>query len=92
MTDINDGNDHLRRLTLERLKREAEVEKLLTKGEAATFCRVTLRTIDYWMAHGKVVFSRLPGGGVRFKKKDLLLSIDKSFDPPDVDKHDSSMG
>jgi predicted site-specific integrase-resolvase len=51
--------------------------KLLTKGEVARLCRVDVRTVDRWLAAGKVVFQRTPSGRVLFDRHEVL----KLFDP-----------
>jgi len=37
-------------------------EKLLTKCEVAQLCRVEIRTVDRWVAAGKITCYRTPGG------------------------------
>jgi excisionase family DNA binding protein len=50
-------------------------EKLLTKGEVAQLCRVDVRTVDRWRMAGKIACHRTPGGGVLFRKRDVLTVI-----------------
>jgi excisionase family DNA binding protein len=50
-------------------------EKLLTKGEVAQLCRVDVRTVDRWRMAGKIECRRTPGGGVLFRKRDVLTVI-----------------
>jgi excisionase family DNA binding protein len=53
-------------------------EKLLTKGEVAQLCRVEIRTVDRWVAAGKITCYRTPGGRMLFRKKDVLMAADRS--------------
>jgi excisionase family DNA binding protein len=52
-------------------------EKLLTKGEVAQLCRVEIRTIDRWVAAGKIKCYRTPGGRLLFRNKDVLMTADR---------------
>jgi excisionase family DNA binding protein len=52
-------------------------EKLLTKGEVAQLCRVEIRTVDRWVAAGKIKCYRIPSGRLLFRKKDVLLAADR---------------
>jgi excisionase family DNA binding protein len=52
-------------------------EKLLTKGEVAQLCRVEIRTVDRWVAAGKLTCYRTPGGRLLFLKKDVLMAADR---------------
>ena len=52
-------------------------EKLLTKGEVAQICRVEIRTVDRWVAAGKIKCYRTPSGRVLFQKRDVLMAIDQ---------------
>ncbi|PYN82996.1 MAG: MerR family DNA-binding transcriptional regulator [Candidatus Rokuibacteriota bacterium] len=52
-------------------------EKLLTKGEVAQLCRVEIRTIDRWVAAGKIRCYRIPSGRLRFRKRDVLIVADR---------------
>jgi excisionase family DNA binding protein len=47
--------------------------KLLTKGEVALLCRVEIRTVDRWVAAGKIRWYRTPGGRLLFRMRDVLL-------------------
>src|SRR3989442_14982702 len=47
-------------------------EKLLTKGEVAQLCRVETRTVDRWVAAGKIKCYRIPSGRLLFRKRDVL--------------------
>ena len=55
-------------------------EKLLTKGEVAQICRVECRTVDRWVAAGKILCYRTPGGRVLFRKKDVLIAVERGVD------------
>jgi excisionase family DNA binding protein len=55
-------------------------EKLLTKGEVAQLCRVEIRTVDRWVAAGKIRGYRTPGGRLLFRKRDVLMAADGSAD------------
>jgi len=50
-------------------------EKLLTKGEVAQLCRVDVRTVDRWRTAGKIGCRLTPGGGVLFRKRDVLRVV-----------------
>ncbi len=52
-------------------------EKLLTKGEVAQLCRVEIRTVDRWVAAGKVKCYRTPGGRLLFPQADLLIAAER---------------
>ena len=52
-------------------------EKLLTKGEVAQLCRVEIRTVDRWVAAGKIGCYRTPGGRLLFRKRDVLMAADQ---------------
>ena len=49
-------------------------EKLLTKGEVAQLCRVEIRTVDRWIAAGKMKYYRTPSGRLLFRARDVLLT------------------
>jgi excisionase family DNA binding protein len=55
----------------------ASDEKLLTKGEVAQLCRVEIRTVDRWVAAGKIKCYRTPSGRLLFQKRDVLLTGDR---------------
>jgi excisionase family DNA binding protein len=55
----------------------ASDEKLLTKGEVAQLCRVEIRTVDRWVAAGKIKCYRTPSGRLLFEKRDVLLMGDR---------------
>jgi excisionase family DNA binding protein len=63
----------------------AQGEKLLTKGEVAQMCRVEIRTVDRWVAAGKLVYYRTPGGRLLFRKKDVLMAGERGADAPRSD-------
>jgi excisionase family DNA binding protein len=50
-------------------------EKLLTKGEVAQLCRVEIRTVDRWLAAGRIRCYRTPGGRLLFRKMDVLVRL-----------------
>jgi excisionase family DNA binding protein len=52
-------------------------EKLLTKGEVAQFCRVEIRTVDRWVAAGKIRGYRIPSGRMLFRARDVLMASDR---------------
>jgi len=52
-------------------------EKLLTKGEVAHLCRVEIRTVDRWVAAGKIRCFRIPSGRLLFRKSDVLMAADR---------------
>jgi excisionase family DNA binding protein len=51
--------------------------KLLTKGEVALLCRVEIRTVDRWVAAGKIKSYRTPGGRLLFRMRDVLMAADR---------------
>ena len=57
----------------------AQGEKLLTKCEVAQLCRVEIRTVDRWVAAGKIRCYRTPSGRLLFRKKDALVTSDMSL-------------
>ncbi len=50
---------------------------VLTKTEAAELLRIKPRTLDEWMRHKRIPYSKLPGGTVRFRRDQLLDFIQK---------------
>jgi excisionase family DNA binding protein len=52
-------------------------EQLLTKGEVAQLCRVEVRTIDRWVAAGRIRCYRTPSGRLLFRKKDALVMVER---------------
>jgi excisionase family DNA binding protein len=52
-------------------------EKLLTKGEVAQLCRVEIRTVDRWVAAGKIKCYRIPSGRLLFRTSDVLMAADR---------------
>jgi len=53
-------------------------EKLLTKCEVAQLCRVEIRTVDRWVAAGKIACYRTPGGRLLFRESDVLMTADRA--------------
>ena len=53
-------------------------EKLLTKCEVAQLCRVETRTVDRWVAAGKIACYRTPGGRLLFRESDVLMAADRA--------------
>jgi excisionase family DNA binding protein len=53
-------------------------EKLLTKGEVALLCRVETRTVDRWVASGKLRHYRTPSGRLLFRETDVLVMANRS--------------
>jgi excisionase family DNA binding protein len=51
-------------------------EELLTKCEVAQLCRVEIRTVDRWVASGKIKSYRTPSGRLLFRKRDILIGGD----------------
>jgi len=52
-------------------------DKLLTKGEVAQLCRVEIRTVDRWVAAGKIRCYRIPSGRLLFRKQDVLMAAER---------------
>jgi len=52
-------------------------EKLLTKGEVAQLCRVEIRTVDRWVAAGKIKCYRIPSGRLLFRQRDVLMTTER---------------
>jgi excisionase family DNA binding protein len=57
-------------------------EKLLTKGEVAQLCRVSIRTVDRWLVAGKIGCHRTPSGRVLFRKRDVLSIVARAETSP----------
>ena len=55
----------------------AKIEEILTKREAAALIRIKARTLDDWMRRKIIPFSKLPRGGVRFQRTQLIDFIRK---------------
>jgi len=53
----------------------AQGERLLTKCEVAQLCRVEIRTVDRWVAAGKIKCYRTPSGRPLFRERDVLLTV-----------------
>src|ERR1700682_3445678 len=58
---------------------DASDQKLLTKGEVALLCRVEIRTVDRWVASGKLRHYRPPSGRLLFRKTDVLVMANRSL-------------
>jgi excisionase family DNA binding protein len=58
----------------------AQGEKLLTKCEVAQLCRVEIRTVDRWVAAGKITCYRTPGGRLLFRERNVLMTADREGD------------
>jgi len=58
-------------------KGRAPDERLLTKGEVALLCRVEIRTVDRWIAAGKLKCYRTPGGRLLFRATDVLVTANR---------------
>lgn len=54
----------------------AQGGRLLTKGEVAQLCRVEIRTVDRWLAAGKLRCYRTPGGRPLFQESDVLSAAE----------------
>jgi excisionase family DNA binding protein len=66
---------------------QGDDETLLTKGEVAQLCRVDVRTVDRWRMAGKISCHRTPGGGVLFRKRDVLTVVAPAqTSPPSHDR------
>lgn len=63
-------------------------KRLMTKGEVALYCRVEVRTIDRWMASGRLKALRISRRCVRFRFGDVLIALDKIDQSP----RDAAMG
>jgi excisionase family DNA binding protein len=57
---------------------DAADERLLTKGEVALLCRVETRTVDRWVASGKLRHYRTPSGRLLFRETDVLVMANRS--------------
>lgn len=51
--------------------------KPYTTGEIAAFCHVTINAVKKWIASGKLMAFRTPGGHFRVNREDFLLFIEK---------------
>jgi excisionase family DNA binding protein len=49
-------------------------ERMLTKSDVASFFQIEIRTLENWMASGKVSYYRI-GRTVRFRFSDLLRDL-----------------
>jgi excisionase family DNA binding protein len=64
-------------------------EKLLTKGEVAQLCRVEIRTVDRWVAAGKIKCYRIPSGRLLFRSRDVLMVAERQRNGVRVDAMDA---
>lgn len=62
----------------------AQGEKLLTKGEVAQLCRVEIRTVDRWVAAGKIKCYRIPSGRLLFRRSEVLMASDRRNGPDHI--------
>ena len=46
---------------------------LLTKQQAADYIQVSLRTVDKWIAQGRIEIKRTPGGHPRIRRASLVV-------------------
>jgi excisionase family DNA binding protein len=58
-----------------------QAERFLTKCEVAQLCRVEIRTVDRWVAAGKITWYRTPGGRLLFRERDVLMAADRAGTP-----------
>lgn len=54
-----------------------EINKLLTRRDAADFLSISLRTLDQWTSDGKFPFSKI-GRRKYYKLSDILNTIDSN--------------
>lgn len=54
-----------------------EDRKPYTTGEIAQFCHVTINAVKKWIASGKLLAFRTPGGHFRVNREDFLAFLDK---------------
>lgn len=52
-------------------------KKPYTTGEIAQICHVTINAVKKWIASGKLVAFRTPGGHYRVNKDDFLIFLEK---------------
>lgn len=52
-------------------------KKPYTTGEVATFCHVTINAVKKWIASGKLVAFRTPGGHYRVNRGDFLSFLER---------------
>lgn len=53
----------------------AQSHDLLTKDEVADLLRVSRRTLNRWMAQGRIPFFRLSPGTVRFSHAEVVTAL-----------------
>lgn len=54
-----------------------ESKKPYTTGEVAAFCHVTINAVKKWIASGKLVAFRTPGGHFRVNRGDFMYFLEK---------------
>lgn len=54
-----------------------EDRKPYTTGEIAAFCHVTINAVKKWIASGKLLAFRTPGGHFRVNRADFMSFLDK---------------
>lgn len=54
-----------------------EDRKPYTTGEIAAFCHVTINAVKKWIASGKLLAFRTPGGHFRVNRPDFMAFLDK---------------
>jgi len=54
-----------------------DTNKPYTTGEIAGFCHVTINAVKKWIASGKLVAFRTPGGHYRVNREDFMDFLDK---------------
>ena len=57
-----------------------KMEQLLSKKEVAVIFGYSVRSIERWTINGWIRPVRMPGGGVRFRRGDVIDAIDKAQD------------
>lgn len=54
------------------MKRAGQMPEMLNERDAAKLLGVSLRTLQYWRAEGRITFTQCPmRGGVRYSREDL---------------------
>lgn len=51
--------------------------KPYTTGEIAAFCHVTINAVKKWIASGKLIAFRTPGGHYRVNKEDFMVFLER---------------
>ena len=65
-------------------------DQMMTKKEVASLMRVEARTVNNWMAKRWLRFVRI-GNTVRFRRSDVIGSMDRHEDGSTESKNDPSM-